>query len=210
MLIHPQDAPLSDTEWRDFLKGHDFGQVIAPGAGREMPVIVPTHFVYDGHKTLEMHFHRANPVWAALDERRAAILSVVGAYVYIPTGWSADPGTPPEWGVPTSYYGTVQAVAEATIVDDPEELAALLLRLLNHFQPEGGHFPVEAGDNPYGRQLGAIRGLRLHISSVRAKFKFGNNKSVVHRHQIAERLKQRAAGLDLEAREHLLRRCPEK
>lgn len=209
LLIHPHDAPLSDSEWQTFLKEHDFGQVIAPGAGREMPVIVPTHFVYDGDLTLEMHFHRANPIWAALDERRAAILSVVGAYAYIPTGWNADPGTPVEWGVPTSYYATVQATAEATIVDDPTELAALLSRLLNHFQPEGGHFPVEAGYNPYGRQLGAIRGLSLRVSTVRAKFKFGNNKSAAHRRQIAEQLKQRARGLDLEAREHLLRRCPE-
>lgn len=189
---------------------HDFGQVIGPGSGRDMPVIVPTHFVYDGDHTLEMHFHRSNPVWAALHERPAAILSVIGAYTYIPTAWNADPGEPPEWGVPTSYYGTVQATAEAAIVDEPGELAELLSRLLRHFQPEGGHFPVEAGDNPYGRQLGAIRGLRLRISSVRAKFKFGNNKSVAHRHQIAERLKQRASGLDLEARAHLLRRCPEK
>jgi len=25
MLIHRHDEPLTDTEWRDFLKTHDFG-----------------------------------------------------------------------------------------------------------------------------------------------------------------------------------------
>lgn len=207
MLIHPHDAQRSDAEWRAFLSTHDFGQVIAPGAGRDMPVVVPTHFVYDGESTLEMHFHRANPIWGAIAERPSAILSVIGAYTYIPTSWNADPGQPVEWGVPTSYYAAIQAHADATTVDDPREVAALLSRLLAHFQPEGGHASVEAGDNPYGRQLGAIRGLRLRISSVRAKFKFGNNKSATHRHEIAARLAERNRGLDLEARQHLLRRC---
>jgi hypothetical protein len=27
MLIHPWDAAISDTEWRDWLAGHDFGQL---------------------------------------------------------------------------------------------------------------------------------------------------------------------------------------
>ncbi|MDE3179099.1 MAG: FMN-binding negative transcriptional regulator [Acidobacteriota bacterium] len=209
MLIHPHDAALSDDEWRDFLATHDFGQVIAPGAAIEMPVIAPTHFVFDGANTLEMHFHRANPVLKAIEESPRAIFSVIGSYTYIPTSWNADPGTDPEWGVPTSYYAAVQATTEAAIVDDPVELAALLSRLLSHFQPEGGHYPVEAGDNPYGKLLGAIRGVRLTISSVRAKFKFGNNKSSAQRLDIAERLERRASGLDLEAREHLLRRLRE-
>lgn len=207
MLIHPHDAQRSDAEWREFLSTHDFGQIIAPGAGRDLPVVAPTHFVYDGESTLEMHFHRANPIWEALAERPLAMLSVIGAYTYIPTSWNADPGEPVEWGVPTSYYAAVQAQGDATVVDDPRELAALLSRLLAHFQPEGGHSPVEAGDNPYGRHLGAIRGLRLQISSVRAKFKFGNNKTASHRREIAARLAERASGLDAEAREHLLRRC---
>ena len=27
MLIHPWDAAISDTEWRNWLAGHDFGQL---------------------------------------------------------------------------------------------------------------------------------------------------------------------------------------
>jgi transcriptional regulator len=27
MLIHPWDAAISDPEWRDWLAGHDFGQL---------------------------------------------------------------------------------------------------------------------------------------------------------------------------------------
>ena len=35
MLIHPWDAAISDTEWRNWLAGHDFGQLAVsdPGNG---------------------------------------------------------------------------------------------------------------------------------------------------------------------------------
>ena len=50
MLIRQHDAALDDDEWRTFLSEHDFGQFIASGRGREVPIIVPTHFVYDGDR----------------------------------------------------------------------------------------------------------------------------------------------------------------
>jgi transcriptional regulator len=47
------DAPLDDAEWRDRLRaGHDFGQLIAPGRDRDLPVVVPTHFHCDGDRTV--------------------------------------------------------------------------------------------------------------------------------------------------------------
>ena len=33
MLIHPWDAAISDTEWRDWLAGHDFGQLAVSDPG---------------------------------------------------------------------------------------------------------------------------------------------------------------------------------
>ena len=75
-----------------------------------------------------------------------------------------------------------------------------------HFQPEGGHEAIAPGDNPYGRMLGAIRGLRLEVREVRAKFKFGSNKSAAFLPSVADRLAERAGPLDGEARQELLRR----
>jgi len=80
---------------------------------------------------------------------------------------------------------------------------------LAHFQPEGGHAEVEPGDNPYARQFPAIRGIILEIEEVRAKFKFGGNKTVEHRIRIADWLASRPGELNAEARENLLRRIPD-
>jgi transcriptional regulator len=203
VLIHRHDEPLSDAEWHAFLADHDFGELIAPGSGRDLPIVVPTHFIYDDDKTVLLHLAKPNPVWEALMERPRALLSVFGAYTYIPGHWNQD-----EYGVPTSYYAAVQLACDAEVIDDPAQVAAILERQLAHFQPEGMHAPVESGDNRYGRLLGSIRGIRLSVTDVRAKFKFGANRTVEHRQAIAAKLAERGRPLDGEARTNLMRRIP--
>jgi len=201
VLIHRHDAALTDDEWRAFLADHDFGELIVPGAGRDLPVVVPTHFVYDGDKTVLVHLAQPNPVWEALEERPRALLSVFGAYTFIPGHWNQD-----EYGVPTSYYAAVQLACDAEVLDDPAQIAAILERQLAHFQPEGKHAPVEPGDNRYGKLLGSIRGIRLSVTDVRAKFKFGANRTVEHRTVVAAKLAERGRPLDIEARANVMRR----
>ena len=200
MLIRRHDEPLGEDEWRAFLRDHDFGELIAPGSGRDLPVVVPTHFLWDGEREVLLHLASANPVWEALGERPRALLSVFGAYTYVPGHWNQD-----EYGVPTSYYAAVQMACDATVVDDPAALAELLERQLGHFQPEGKHAPV-LPENRYGALFPGIRGLRLRVTDVRAKLKFGSNRTVQHREAVAERLAERGAPLDLEARAHVLDR----
>jgi transcriptional regulator len=206
MLYRPSDTPFDAEEWRAFLREHDFGQLIAAGVGRTVPVIIPVHFVYDGEATIRLHLARANPILAALAENPVAVMSVIGAYTYIPTNWNANQGQPVEYGVPTSYYAAVQLTGTCEMIEDHEELAALLGTQLAHFQPEGGHAPVTAGETPYGSQLASIRGVRMAVTNVEAKFKFGGNKPVEHQQRIAEQLQQRGGPLDHEARRHQLRR----
>ena len=209
MLIHRHDAAYSPDEWRSFLASRDFGELVAGGRGRAVPVIVPTHFIYDGETTVRLHLARPNPVWEALAENPLAVISVYGDYTYIPTGWNANAGVPPEHGVPTSYYAAVQLIVRCRVVDDPDELAALLTAQLEHFQPEGGHAPVTPGAAPYGPQLAGIRGLVCSAEEVRAKFKYGGNKSVEHRERIATQLDRRAGPGDDAVRDQVLRRIAE-
>lgn len=206
MLVHPWDAPLDDAEWRGWLLRHDFGQLIAPGAERDLPVVVPTHFLYDGATTVRLHLARPNPVWAALAERPRALLTVVDDYAYVPSDWQAAPGTPPELGVPTSYYASVQLSCDARVTDDPAEEAAILDGQLRHFEPAGGYLRPDPAHEHYRRRLPGIRGLELTVTGVRAKFKFGGNKEPAHRELLADRLAGRAGPGDAAAREHLLRR----
>ncbi|MFE2072448.1 FMN-binding negative transcriptional regulator [Streptomyces misionensis] len=206
MLIHPWDASLDDAEWQTWIAdGHDFGHLCVNGLPGEAPVVVPTHFATDG-KDLLIHLARPNPVWKAIEHDPNVTFGVTGDYAFIPGTWRANPDIPPTDGVPTSYYAAVQFTCRAHILDDPEAKAALLRRQLSHFQPDGDHAPVEADRPPYGRLLSGIRGLRLEVLEVRAKFKYDNQKPTELRTTVAERLTERGRGLDAPTARQQLRR----
>ena len=98
--------------------------------------------------------------------------------------------------MPTSYYSAVQFICRPTIVDDPEEKAGILAAQLEDFQPEGRHAPVAVGEEPYGRMLSGIRGARLAVLRVEAKFKYDDSNPVEHRQRVSGYLDERHHGLD--------------
>jgi transcriptional regulator len=193
MLVHPWDAS-PPAEWRDWLAGRDFGQLIAPGRNRDLPVVTPIHFVLQANNhddnTVLMHLARPNPIWKAFDEHPRALLTVIGDYTYIPSEWNST--------VPTSYYATVQLEGDVRVIDDPAGKAALLNRQLDHFEP-GMRPPVEDTE----RLLPGIRGIELTVTGATAKFKFGGNKTAEHRAAVAERLINRDAPFDRAAARHV-------
>ncbi|WP_173141063.1 FMN-binding negative transcriptional regulator [Kibdelosporangium persicum] len=192
MLVHPWDSA-PPAEWREWLRaGHDFGQLIAPGRDRDLPIIVPTHFTLDREdgNTVWLHLARPNPVWRALDERARATLSVVGDYTFIPSSWNG--------GVPTSYYAAVLLECDVRVVDDPAEKAVILNRQLAHFQP-GVRPEVDRNE----RLLSGIRGIQLTVTDVTAKFKYGGNKPAEVRAHIAGQLVRRDGLFDRVAADHV-------
>ncbi|MBE1498484.1 transcriptional regulator [Amycolatopsis lexingtonensis] len=203
MLIHPWDAA-DDSEWREWLASHDFGQLIAGGTGRDLPVVTPAHFAFDGDRTVVTHLARPNPIWPLLEEHPRALLTVVDDYTYIRADWNTT--ADPAHGVPTSYYATVQLEGDVRLVDDPAAKAALLDKQLRHFEPDGVRAPVSATEAPDRRLLPGIRGIEFTITGVRAKFKFGGNKTAEDRERIGTRLAERDGRLDGAALTQLRRR----
>ncbi|MFE9820478.1 FMN-binding negative transcriptional regulator [Streptomyces sp. NPDC005773] len=206
MFIQPWDAALDATEWQTWIAGgHDFGTLSVNGLPGRPPAVVPTHFTTDGSDLL-IHLARPNPVWEAIAHDPNVTFTVIGDYAFIPGPWRAKPGTPPADGVPTSYYAAVQFACRATVVDDPEAKAELLRRQLAHLQPDGDHAPVAVDQPPYGRMLPGIRGLRLEVTEVMAKFKYDDHKPVEHRTAVADHLTRRGSGLDAPTAEQQRRR----
>ncbi|MBQ0887486.1 FMN-binding negative transcriptional regulator [Streptomyces sp. RM72] len=196
MFIQPWDAALDDAEWQTWIAdGHDFGILSVNGLLGHAPIVVPTHFTV-ADTTLLVHLARPNHVWKTIEVDPNVTFTVTGDYAFIPGPWRAKPDVPPTDGVPTSYYAAVQFTCQATIVDDPEAKAELLRRQMAHFQPDGDHAPIEAGQPPYGRMLPGIRGLRLDVTEVRAKFKYDDHKPAEQRADTARRLTERGEGLD--------------
>ena len=199
MLIHRWDAAQDDAEWRAFVLAQGFGHLVAGGGpDRDVPVVVPTQFSLVGDEVW-LHLARPNPVWAAIDENPTVVLSVAGDWAYVPSSWKVVGDEDPRFGIPTTYYAAVQLVGRATVVEDPTEI---LRAQLADVQPD-----VDVVDPAeHGSKLRAIRGLRIAVTDVRAKFKYGGNVDAAHRLAVAERLAARGGPGDAVARRHLLRR----
>jgi transcriptional regulator len=200
MLIHPWDAPIDPDEWRDFVVSQGFGQLIAAGLNREVPIVVPTQFLLDGD-TVILHLARPNPVWEAIEENSTVLLSIAGDWAYVPSAWKAIGDEDPAMGVPTTYYSAAQLRCEATVVDDVDGKLDILRRQLAAVEPE---LPT-ADPSVHERKLPGIRGIRLEILEVAAKFKYGGNVDAAHQAAVAERLTDRGGPGDAAARAHLLR-----
>lgn len=200
MLIHGVDRG-SEDEWRAFLAAHPFGQLVAGGRGRDVPIVVPTQYILDGDE-LVLHLARPNPIWAAIEENAVVLLSVAGDWTYVPSDWKVIADEDARFGIPTTYYAAVQLTGVARIVDDAEGVASVLREQLSSIQADTD----VADPTDHGAKLRAIRGLRITVREVRAKFKYGGNVDRAHRLAVAERLESRAGPGDAVARRHLLRR----
>lgn len=208
MLIHPWDSPLRDTDAIEFVRRTAFGHLVAPGR-REVPVVVPTQYVLDAappdadavFPDVLLHLARPNPVWAALEESPTVVLSVAGEWAYVPAAWKAIGDEDPSLGIPTTYYAAVQLVAHAAVLDEVEAKLAVLRAQLGVFEPGSD----VADPAVHERKLAGIRGLRLSVREVKAKFKYGGNADEAHRAAVAARLGERSGPGDAAARAHVVR-----
>jgi transcriptional regulator len=201
VLIHPWDSSTEPDEWRAFVLAQGFGQLIAAGRDRDVPVVVPTQFILDGDEVV-LHLARPNSIWEAIEENPAVLLSVAGDWAYIPAAWKAIGDEDPALGIPTTYYAAVQLRCAARVIDDPAGKLEILRSQLGVVEPDSGH----ADPVVHERKLAGIRGLRLAIRGVGGKFKYGGNVDEPHRQAIAAKLEERGAPGDAAARSHLLRR----
>jgi transcriptional regulator len=197
VLIHSWDAATSEEEWRSWLAGQRVGTLVVPTD--DLPVVVPTHFAWTGEQVL-LHLARPNPALAALEARPRAVFSITGDWAYVPSYAKAIEDEDPALGIPTSYYAAVNLACTAELLDG-EELLAVLRTQLGRFEPGSG----AADPSVHLRRLPGIRGVRLSVESVQAKFKYGGNVDDAHRARVAE---HQPAQDQLRALGQLSRRTP--
>ncbi len=205
MLIHDWDAAIDDDEWWEFVQGHLFGHLVAPGRDRDLPVVVPTQFLLVGtpkDPEILLHLARPNPIWKALAENPRVLMSVAGDWAFIPSSWKVVGDEDPAEGIPTTYYAAVQLSGLAHVVNEADGKAAILRQQLAALQPDIHR--LDPAEQP--AQLPAIRGIRIDSLEVRAKFKYGGNVDAAHRLSVADHLAGRHSSGDESVRAHLLRR----
>lgn len=158
-----------------FLQRHAFALLVTARDG----ALVATHlplWLEPGRGpqgTLFGHVARANPHWKSFDGATPALAVFSGPHAYVSPRWYVKPG------VPTWNYVAVHAEGVPRVVDDPEAVRALLVRLTDTHDGPGGFETVP--EDLVARLSKGIVAFELPIEKLVGKRKLSQNKSAEDR-----------------------------
>jgi transcriptional regulator len=193
VIFHDSYSDVPRATIDRFVEEQELGRLLTVGPDGT-PHVGLYPFVYTG-AAFDLHLVREDELVVDLKQRPRCVFEVDEVLGVIPSYW-----VHPEYGgSATAYHRTVIFECTATVVYDPEAVAAQQERLLARYQPEGQFRAVRATDPLYKGALAQLAALRLEIVRVRTKFKLGQNRSAETRRKIAELLRQRGRENDARA-----------
>ncbi|MBI3890548.1 MAG: GNAT family N-acetyltransferase [Candidatus Wallbacteria bacterium] len=155
------------------------------------PLVRPMNFARVGES---VYFHGARKGEKA--ERAGGPASFVAAepLAWIPSHWRH-----PEMACPaTTYYRSVMVRGPLRLVEDLSEKASALQKMMEKYQPGGGHAAIAAGDPRYRGPLEAIQVTSLSLAEATTKVKVGQNLEPAARRRVFDALLARAEPGDYE------------
>jgi nitroimidazol reductase NimA-like FMN-containing flavoprotein (pyridoxamine 5'-phosphate oxidase superfamily)/predicted N-acetyltransferase YhbS len=115
----------------------------------------------------------------------------------------------PERACPaTTFYRSVQVRGRLERIEDPEQKAEVLERLMNLHQPEGGHAEVRASSPLYANAVRGLWVVGVRLDEVTGKCKLGQGRKPDQLVTILERLWERGEPGDPRAIEMILAANP--
>jgi transcriptional regulator len=158
-----------------FLERHAFALLVTAREGGFEATHLPLWLEPERgpHGTLFGHVARANPHWRSFDGRARALAVFAGPHAYVSPRWYQKPG------VPTWNYLAVHAEGVPRIVDDPEAVRALLVRLTETYDGPGGYEALP--EELVMRLSRGIVAFELPIDRLVGKRKLSQNKSAADR-----------------------------
>lgn len=149
----------------------------------------------------DLCFHGA-PVGEKLEALGGrCVLSAVDHVATVPSTFSDAERACPA----TTLYRSVQVHGRLERVDAPHEKARALQAIMERFQPEGGHLPIDPAHERYAelyeREVEGVMVCRVVVDLVDGKAKLAQNRTRAQRQQLLARLWERGAPDDLRALE---------
>lgn len=184
----PKHFRVEDIAWvRSLIEENRFGTLVTILEGEPFATHLP--FLYDPsplpNGTLRAHVARANPHWKTFDEcTQLAIFAGPHAYVS-PTWYRADGQAVPTWN-----YTVVHAYGKARIVDDPDAIRALLVRLTDREEAAlRPRYTVDGLDDEYlQHMMRQIVAFEIPVARIEAKAKLSQNRTPEERERVAHQL----------------------
>jgi uncharacterized protein len=197
MIFHAYYTDVPQAAIDRLVDSQELGRLVTVGPDGT-PHIGLYPFVHDG-RTVDLHLVRADEQVADLRERPTCVFEVDDVLGVIPSYWVH----PQYAGSATAYHRTVIYECVASVIEDPEAIAAQQRRLLDRYQPEGGYRPLDPGDPLYRGALGQLAAVTLRIARCRPKFKLGQNRPPEARRAVIAELRRRGRPNDARAADAL-------
>lgn len=108
--------------------------------------------------------------------------------------------TDPERACPaTTFFRSVQVHGRLERIDDPHVKADALQRIMQRYQPEGGHVPISFDERMYQNAVRGVLVLGIRLEHVTGKAKLGQNRKPEEVASIMDQLWLRGAKGDTRA-----------
>jgi transcriptional regulator len=197
MIFYDYYADIPEDALREFVTKQDMGRFITVSADGQ-PHIGLYPFLVLG-SSIEMHLHRSDEQLADVRTHKKCAFEVDEIHGSIPSHWVH----PSNAMFATAFHRTVIFECEAEVSDDAEVLAAQQQRLMQHYQPDGGHQPVSTAHAMYRGPLETISALTLTVKSRKVKWKLAQNRDRARREKLIAELRKRGRPTDAGAADAL-------
>jgi len=182
----PPAFRVDDDEAWDVVRGAGFP--ITPSSEGLVSVVAPV-LVAPDRSTLSSHVARANPWWRAVTPESEVLVLFLAASAYVsPVHYPSretQPGVVPTWN-----YVACEVRGHATVHEEGEWLRTQVTALTDHF--EEGLSPrwwvSDAPEEYVERQLRAIVGVEITVTSIQGKAKLSQNRPQIDHDSVAEHL----------------------
>jgi len=167
----------------DFIDDFNFGILFAGAAASHLPFLLDRHAHANG--VLYAHVARANRQWQSLRDDPSALVVFSGPDAYISPAHYRD--TLP---VPTWNYVAVHVYGRVRVIEQPQEIRAILERMVTFEESRNGTgwntdaIPPDQM-TPLLRQIVAFE---IVIERFEGKWKLGQNRDAANRRRAAEGL----------------------
>ena len=179
----PKSFEMHDVnEIREFINANSFG--ILMSTVKERPLATHLPFIFDVEQNiLFAHMAKANPQWQDLNGQLAMAI-FTGPHAYISPSWYEVPDSVPTWN-----YMAVHVYGKCSVIDDEEEFAGLLNKMVRFFDADS-QLPSQVDESFYRNMMKAIIGVRIDIQSIEGAAKLSQNKSAKIQQRVIANLRQ--------------------
>ena len=166
------------------VKEHSFATLFSTHDG--MPVATHLPLLLDEERhCLYGHFARANPQWKEI--KGQTVLAVFqGPHCYISPSWYETGKAVPTWN-----YVTVHVYGEAALVEEQDELADSLQKMVSTYEAPGSPYRLEDVDPSFLMNMSkGIQGFTIKINKLEGKAKLSQNHPVDRQKRVINELKK--------------------